>query len=197
MARRYQVEGTKDFLYWSIGLLLLGLWAVKDGWFPSAKVLKDHPRYLSVGFDHPGVLAEYRVAPNDEIRVGTVLAIQQRSELESRQNFLNRNVKAAEEAAKLAGALGADSAQERRAEEVARWAAELADVRRQMAQRELKAPTNGYVRALLKERNAPVQAREPVIELLVRDHFYAFNKSLAILSLLASAVCAVIHWKVR
>lgn len=197
MTRRYQVEGTKDFLYWSIGLLMLGLWAVKDGWFPSAKVLKDHPRYLAVGFEHPGVLAEYRVAPNDEVRANEVLAIQQRSELENRQSLLDRNLKAAEEEAQLAGALGAASARERRAEEIARWTAELADVRRQMAQRELKSPTNGYVRALLKERNAPVKAKEPVIELLVRDHFYAFNKSLAILCLLASAVCAVIHLKVR
>lgn len=35
MARNYKVEGTKTFFYWSIALLVLGLWAAKDGWFPA------------------------------------------------------------------------------------------------------------------------------------------------------------------
>ena len=43
MARNYKVEGRKDFLYWAIGLAVLGLWCVKDGWFPSPTVLEKHP----------------------------------------------------------------------------------------------------------------------------------------------------------
>jgi hypothetical protein len=43
MARRYKVEGTKSFMYWAIGLLLLGLWCVKDGWFPGQSVIEAHP----------------------------------------------------------------------------------------------------------------------------------------------------------
>ncbi len=35
MARTYKVEGTRTFYYWALVLLALGLWAVKDGWFPS------------------------------------------------------------------------------------------------------------------------------------------------------------------
>ncbi|MCO5045745.1 MAG: hypothetical protein M9963_08385 [Kiritimatiellae bacterium] len=35
MSRNYSVEGTKTFLYWSIALLVFGLWTLKDGWFPS------------------------------------------------------------------------------------------------------------------------------------------------------------------
>jgi len=35
MARRYHVEGSRQYLYWALGLLALGLWCVKDGWFPS------------------------------------------------------------------------------------------------------------------------------------------------------------------
>lgn len=42
MARRYNVEGTKTFLYWSLAMLALGLWAVKDGWFPSQSVIDKH-----------------------------------------------------------------------------------------------------------------------------------------------------------
>ena len=40
MPRSFHVKGTKTFYYWSLALLALGAWAVKDGWFPSeAKIL--------------------------------------------------------------------------------------------------------------------------------------------------------------
>lgn len=193
MVRRYKVEGTRDFLYWSIGLLLLGLWAVKDGWFPSQRTLRDHPREMALGFERPGILAEYRVAVGDEFRTGHVLAIQQRTELENRRTALERQLSAVADEAALAG----PAVRERRAEEITRWEAELAEVRRELAARELKAPTNGSVRALLKPTGAPVRAQETVMEINVRDHFYAFNRTLAFLSLLGSAVCAIIHLKVR
>ena len=35
MPRKDRVEGTKTFYYWALVLGALGLWAVKDGWFPS------------------------------------------------------------------------------------------------------------------------------------------------------------------
>ncbi len=35
MPRIFNVQGTKSFYYWGLFLLALGLWAVKDGWFPS------------------------------------------------------------------------------------------------------------------------------------------------------------------
>lgn len=35
MPRTFHVQGTKSFYYWALFLLALGLWAVKDGWFPS------------------------------------------------------------------------------------------------------------------------------------------------------------------
>lgn len=42
MPRRYNVEGKKTYLYWAVGLLALGVWAVKDGWFPSADIIKKY-----------------------------------------------------------------------------------------------------------------------------------------------------------
>ncbi|HOW97246.1 MAG TPA: hypothetical protein P5567_05490 [Kiritimatiellia bacterium] len=38
MARRYHVQGSKHFLIAAIVLMLLGLWCVRDGWFPSEAV---------------------------------------------------------------------------------------------------------------------------------------------------------------
>jgi hypothetical protein len=43
MARRYHVEGTKAFLFCALILLALGLWCVKDGWFPAESTLLKHP----------------------------------------------------------------------------------------------------------------------------------------------------------
>jgi hypothetical protein len=43
MARKCHIEGTKKFLVFAIGLLMLGLWCVKDGWFPSEATLLRHP----------------------------------------------------------------------------------------------------------------------------------------------------------
>ena len=42
MPRRYKVEGTKTFLYWSVALLAIGLLFLKDGWLPSADVIERH-----------------------------------------------------------------------------------------------------------------------------------------------------------
>ena len=50
MARKYQVEGTRTFLIWSIGLLLLGLWCVKEGWFPAESVVAKHPPATDASF---------------------------------------------------------------------------------------------------------------------------------------------------
>ena len=44
MAREYDVKGSNSFLIWSVGLALLCIWALRDGWFPSeSKILKHGP----------------------------------------------------------------------------------------------------------------------------------------------------------
>ncbi len=45
MARKFNVQGTKEYLYWGIGLLALCAWCVVDGWFPPAGVLEKHPDF--------------------------------------------------------------------------------------------------------------------------------------------------------
>jgi len=42
MARNYRVKGTREFLYWGLGLGLVSLIFVKDGWFPTEKILAKH-----------------------------------------------------------------------------------------------------------------------------------------------------------
>ncbi len=60
MARTFDVKGTREYLYWSAGLALLTVWAIRDGWagYWSAvgldvlvgNVLRDYPEYPSDSF---------------------------------------------------------------------------------------------------------------------------------------------------
>lgn len=43
MARKYNVEGTKSFLIAAAILLAIGVWHIRDGWFPAAATLEKHP----------------------------------------------------------------------------------------------------------------------------------------------------------
>lgn len=53
MARKYDVEGTRTFLIWSIVLFVLCLWAVRDGWFPAeSKILAHGPADAPHEGDH-------------------------------------------------------------------------------------------------------------------------------------------------
>jgi len=60
MPRKYDVKGTREYLYWSVGLGLLTIWAVRDGWAGYwaqigleslvSNVLRDHPEYPGDSF---------------------------------------------------------------------------------------------------------------------------------------------------
>jgi len=184
MARRYKVEGTKDFLYWAIGLILLGLWAVRDGWFPPPSVLERHPRSVPVAFPNEGVVAELQVREGDPVRPAMPLAMQiGRKELESRRAELTERLKTSDVAAE--------------SPERAALSEEIARLTREIEARELRAPTSGVVRAVLIRENEIARAKQPVIEIDPQDHFYAFNKSLAVVCFLGAIVCLIIHFKVR
>ncbi len=45
MARSFDVEKNKEPLYWSIGLLLLAIWCIRDGWFPPESKLEKYPEF--------------------------------------------------------------------------------------------------------------------------------------------------------
>jgi hypothetical protein len=42
MARKFDIEKNKEPLYWSIGLLLLAIWCIRDGWFPPASKIEEY-----------------------------------------------------------------------------------------------------------------------------------------------------------
>ncbi|MCC5848895.1 MAG: hypothetical protein JJU29_12470 [Verrucomicrobia bacterium] len=43
MARSFEVKRNNEHLYWSIGLLILCLWCIRDGWFPPESKIEKYP----------------------------------------------------------------------------------------------------------------------------------------------------------
>lgn len=147
MARTFKVEGTKDFLIWAAVLFMVGLWAIKDGWFPSATVLERHP-----------------------------LEIVLSAEAESQVFSLSVNVGQMVAENEVLGELHA-----------------LADGK---AQR-LRAPAKGQVMEISARQGETVSAGQPVCRIDPKDHFYLFNKSLTLLSMLGALICLWIHFVVQ
>ncbi len=71
---KFKIKGTKDFLIAAVFLGFLCIWAIRDAWFPTQKVLEKHPQEISVAFRVPGVIREIPVEPGQEIKGETVLA---------------------------------------------------------------------------------------------------------------------------
>jgi hypothetical protein len=71
---RFSIKGTKDFLVVAIVLIIFGLWCVKDGWFPSPKVLKKYPLERAIAFKVPGVIEKIPVKVGQRIEGKVLLA---------------------------------------------------------------------------------------------------------------------------
>lgn len=61
MARRFHVQGTNDFLIIGVFIFVLGLWCLKDGWFPSASVLERHPHVVEIKSPQAGMVKDVYV----------------------------------------------------------------------------------------------------------------------------------------
>jgi len=74
MARRFNVQGTNDFLVWAVVLFALGLWCVKDGWFPSQATLDKHPREILIAAEKDGTVMDVFVKRGELIRAEQPIA---------------------------------------------------------------------------------------------------------------------------
>ena len=152
MARRYKVEGTSDFLIAAVLLAGLGIWSIKDGWFPSPKVLEKHPREVAVVSPVDGVIVDLPAVPGTSLSTNQIVA----------------RVRPSGDADPIdlrSGRLG--------------------------------EATDGTVMEVRPKRLDTVTAGETIALISPDEHFYPFNRSLAILSLIGAVVCAVIHRAVK
>lgn len=72
--KKYLNKNTNDYLILSIILFLLCIWAIKDAWFPSPKVLKKHPINIPITFSSDGYIQEIFVKEGEYINDSTIVA---------------------------------------------------------------------------------------------------------------------------
>ena len=158
MARRYKVEGTSDFLIAAVVLAGLGIWSIKDGWFPSPKVLERHPHEVAVVAPFDGVVVDLAAVAGMSVSTNHVVA--------------------------RVRPMSPPGAAEQ---------PEAVDLRTGR----LGTATEGTVMEVRRGRHDPVKLGDPVLLVAPDEHFYPFNKSLAVLSLIGAIICAIIHRAVK
>ena len=185
MARRYKVEGTRDYLVGAIVLFALGLWAVRDGWYPAASVLERHPKVVIVSFKTGGVVEEVLTKPGRWVAEGQPL-------MRLKKPDLTQEIKATEAAQIRLREEGDAASPGVRAEaEAAKAALQAARDRAQTA--ELVSPVIGQIQSVEADRFSVLSAGDPVIRIQPKTSFYLFNKSLSVLAFLGALASFLFH----
>jgi multidrug resistance efflux pump len=206
--RRYNVKGNKDFLVLAFIFFFLCLWAIKDAWYPSPKVVEKHPQEIVVAFETSGLVSTLYVQEGSSVAEEQVLAelggakLGEQFDL-AKADYTEKKKKLAmlEVAVRNAEQNGAsndgiDELKQNAADAKRLMTAALKEVqglRQKMDLTELKAPSKGEVVEVLVEVHDQVDAGTPVMKIDPNDHFYLFNKSLAIFSFIAFWVFLGIH----
>ena len=206
--RTYNVKGTKDFLVLGGIFFFLCLWAIKDAWYPSPNVVKKHPMEVAVSFEAAGSVGKLYVETGDSIGEGQLLAELGRSKLTMEFDVSKKEYTAAKNKhtlmqAALENAIKNGASNEGISELEERVVqtklvmeealAKVGGIRASMDASELRAPTKGQIKEILTVTHSRVVAGENVLIIDPKDHFYLFNKSLAIFSFIAFWVFLGLH----
>jgi hypothetical protein len=188
--RRYKVKGTNDFLILAAIFFFLCVWAIKDAWFPSEKVLKRHPREVTVAFAIDGTLAKLHVAEGDEVvppkedeQPSTLLASLSSVVQQDHYDKLVDEYKVIKKSSPDDAALLYE---------------EIKQVKAELDGRKLHCPRlgdekGGTIAKIYKGELAQVKAGEPIFLIKPKSTFYLFNKSLTILSFILFWLFMAIH----
>lgn len=206
--RKYNVKGSKDFIVLAGISFFFCLWSVKDAWFTAPKVLEKHPREVVVAFETNGLIEQLHVREGDSVGEGQLLAELRRGKMKDESAAAKKAYTAAknkhtlmDEALRNAEKNGATSEgiaeiQQSRADAKAAMATSLKQVnlaRERIDATELRASSKGEVKEVLVSLYGTTEAGETVMVIDPKDHFYLFNKSLAIFSFIAFWVFLGIH----
>ncbi len=206
MARVYKSEDTGDLIYWAVGLLLLGVWCVKDGWYPSKDVLEKHPRAIELSFSQDGVLSRLLVNLGSEVGESMKVAELATDEIRRRLTVAETAFMGAERAYREAtgelSALGEAPGNEERRTAAAQTVqarkrlyddayAKREEIRKELNESILRSTGDGTVSEIRAKENNPVKAGETIMVLDPKDSFYLFNRSLAIICLVISTGCFI------
>ena len=187
---RFKIKGTKDFLVMAVACTFFSLWFVRDGWFPPARVLKDHPLQVPISMDVSGVIKSLPIMPGIEVGGDVVLA-----------EIYDGSYRKAAIAAKAAF----DQAKEKNDPAIKEIGAAL-----QAAQSNLTAcvllcsdftqktshgedKLQGVVLEYFVEVSDEIEAGETILTIQPKDGYYLFNKSGSILFFIGLLVALYFH----
>ncbi len=206
--RKYNVKTSNDFLVLAGIFFFLGIWAVKDAWYPSAKVLKKHPLEVAVIIEADGSVEKVHVDTGDTVAEKQVLVSLRSDRLavqfeEAKNAYTAAKKKFAmlDMASKNALKNGASddgiedlnaSADAARAE-MEKALNNVTKLRVAMDATEVLAPSKGAVKGIYVGTHTLVKKGDTAVILDPKDHFYLFNKSLAIFSGFAVVVFLAVH----
>jgi multidrug resistance efflux pump len=173
-------------------LLLLCLWAMRDAWFPTEKVLRKHPREFPVTVSVSGVVQDIPVKIGEKVSDSTPLITLHPMRYE-------KEVMAAEKAYKDAVETQNDEHIKARLDLLTQAKANLQATTVTCQNFTLesprgKFPLNGCVREIMVQPAYFVEAGEVVMLVEPADTFYAFNKTLALLSGILAALATIPAW---
>ena len=206
--RKYNVKGTQDFLVLSGIFFFLCLWAVKDAWYPSPNVVKKHPMEVAVSFEVPGSIGKVYVVAGDSIGEGQLLAELGRAKMKMEFDVAKKEytttknkhtlmqtalANAVKNGASDEGIAGLELSLLETKSKMDETLAQVSSIRSAMEASELRAPSKGEIKKILIPTHSLVAAGEEVLIIDPKDHFYLFNKSLAIFSFIAFWVFLGLH----
>lgn len=188
---RFNIKGTKDFLVAAVFCGFLCVWAVRDGWFPTQKILKKHPLELPVAFTVHGVVKDIPVRIGQEFAGKVVLA-------SIHDEVYRKRVAEAEALFEAARAVKAPDLEAKQADLIkARTDLEACVIYNTdiiLHGSHGEEALRGVVLGIVAPPATAVEAGDPVLLVKPHDTFYIFNKTLALLSFLGTITALVFHW---
>lgn len=206
--RKYNVKGTNDFIVLAAIFFFLCLWAVKDAWFPSEKVLKKHPLEVMATFEVDGTVEKVMVEVGDTVAEEQVIAKLRSDRIavdyeKAKSDFTEKKKKhgmmaLARKNAENNGVSEQGYADIVKSEEEALAAREEAhakvkELKTKIDSAVLLSSVKGKVLEVKVGTHSMVAAGDDAILIKPSDHFYPFNKSLAIFSFFAFWTFLAIH----
>ncbi len=203
--RTYNVRVAKDFIVLAGIFFFLCLWAVKDAWYPSDKVLTKHPRMVEASFETAGTVGSVRVSVGDSVGEDQILAVLLNTKKEVEFNAAKKEYTAAKKQYTLLqesvhnAENSADLAELQRSVAEAKIVKDSAlkkvgKIRAAIDSSELLSPAKGVITEARMAPHSQAKAGQAAFVIDPQDHFYLFNKSLAIFSFLAFWVFLGLHF---
>jgi multidrug resistance efflux pump len=194
--RQYHVKGTNDFIVLAGIFFFLCIWAVKDAWYPSEKVLKKHPLEIAVAAEVSGIVEKVLVGEGDPVAEDKLLATLRSDRIAAEfEEAKNAYTEARNEYNLLNAASPSGNPQEIAAAQEAmdQALAKVDALRVTLDSMEIKSPDKGAISKSYISPLSIVEAGDALFLIDPQDHFYLFNKSLAIFSFLLFWVFLAIH----